>query len=134
MTVRTKTGGQLAAETILDSSERLVSLFTAGQSIVSLADYFLHKDKHLKVTIDRQKINVDYILSVQISALKEQGVITSVALGGWNDSKDDKYSRMVATKKSRKKFIDSAISFIETFGYQGLDLDWEYPVCWQVLF
>ena len=72
-------------------------------------------------------------MSVQISALKEQGVITSVALGGWNDSKDDKYSRMVATKKSRKKFIDSAISFIETFGYQGLDLDWEYPVCWQVL-
>ena len=47
MTVRTKTGGQLAAETILDSSERLVSLFTAGQSIVSLAGYFFHKDKHL---------------------------------------------------------------------------------------
>ena len=74
-----------------------------------------------------------HILLIQISALKKHGIITSVALGGWTDSNDDKYSRMVKTKESRTKFIDSALSFIETFGYQGLDLDWEYPVCWQVL-
>ena len=56
-----------------------------------------------------------------------------MALGGWNDSEGSKYSRMVATKASRKKFIDSALQFIEKYGFEGLDLDWEYPVCWQVL-
>ena len=87
------------------------------------------------ITQSNNQINYmdKHILLIQISALKKHGIITSVALGGWTDSNDDKYSRMVKTKESRKKFIDSALSFIEAFGYQGLDLDWEYPVCWQVL-
>ena len=56
-----------------------------------------------------------------------------MALGGWNDSEGNKYSRMVSTQASRKKFIDSALQFIEKYGFEGLDLDWEYPVCWQVI-
>ena len=56
-----------------------------------------------------------------------------VALGGWNDSEGSKYSKMVSQRSSRKKFIDSALAFIEKYGFEGLDLDWEYPVCWQVL-
>ena len=110
----------LAAKTILDSSNRLVSLYTDGKN------YYKTQSNNQTNYMDK------HILLVQISALKEQGVTTSVAIGGWTDSADSKYSRMVATKESRKKFIDSALSFIENFGYQGLDLDWEYPVCWQV--
>ena len=70
---------------------------------------------------------------LQVSGLKNKGIRTLVALGGWNDSEGNKYSRMVATQASRKKFIDSALQFIEKYGFEGLDLDWEYPVCWQVL-
>ena len=66
--------------------------------------------------------------------MKKKGIKTLVALGGWNDSKGNKYSKMVSTKESRRKFILSALVFIEKYGFQGLDLDWEYPVCWQVLF
>ena len=64
--------------------------------------------------------------------MKNKGIRTLVALGGWNDSEGNKYSRMVATKASRTKFIASALQFIEKYGFEGLDLDWEYPVCWQV--
>ena len=66
--------------------------------------------------------------------MKNKGIKTLVALGGWNDSKGSKYSKMVSTKESRRKFILSALVFIEKYGFQGLDLDWEYPVCWQVRF
>jgi chitinase len=57
----------------------------------------------------------------------------SLALGGWNDSAGDKYSRLVNNPEARKKFVQQAIEFIEKYGFDGLDLDWEYPVCWQVL-
>ena len=68
----------------------------------------------------------------KVTSLKEQGVTVLIALGGWNDSQGDKYSRMVNDPSSRNKFVTNAVQFIEKFGFQGLDLDWEYPKCWQV--
>jgi chitinase len=65
-------------------------------------------------------------------ALKKNGIKVLIALGGWNDSLGNKYSRMVNDPASRKRFIDNAILFIEKYGFDGLDLDWEYPKCWQV--
>ena len=55
-----------------------------------------------------------------------------MAIGGWNDSAGDKYSRLVNSPSARLRFIENVIQFIEKYGFQGLDLDWEYPVCWQV--
>jgi len=66
-------------------------------------------------------------------ALKRRGVKVSIGLGGWNDSAGDKYSRMVNNRSSRKKFIDSIINFIKKYDFDGLDFDWEYPKCWQVI-
>lgn len=65
-------------------------------------------------------------------AYKAKGIKVLVAIGGWNDSADDKYSRLVATSSSRARFISHVVQFIEKYGFEGLDLDWEYPVCWQV--
>lgn len=68
----------------------------------------------------------------RVVAYKKRGLKVLLALGGWNDSAGDKYSRLVHSAASRKKFIDHAIRFIEKYDFDGLDLDWEYPVCWQV--
>lgn len=65
-------------------------------------------------------------------AQKKNGVKVSLAIGGWNDSEGDKYSRLVNDPAARKKFTDHAIQFLEKYGFDGIDLDWEYPVCWQV--
>jgi len=76
--------------------------------------------------------DVDNKFFTKVAALKEKGVRVSIALGGWNDSEGDKYSRMVNSPSSRAKFVKEAIKFIEKWGFQGIDLDWEYPKCWQV--
>ena len=68
----------------------------------------------------------------KVTALKKCGIKVLIALGGWNDSAGDKYSRMVRTAASRKKFVDHAYNFVQEHNFDGLDLDWEYPKCWQV--
>lgn len=68
----------------------------------------------------------------RIAALKSRGVKVLMAIGGWNDSAGDKYSRLVNSPSARQRFIENVIQFIEKYKFEGLDLDWEYPVCWQV--
>lgn len=57
--------------------------------------------------------------------------MVTIALGGWNDSAGDKYSRLVNNPSARRKFIEHAVEFIKKHNFDGLDLDWEYPACWQ---
>ena len=68
----------------------------------------------------------------KVTALRQRGIHVSIALGGWNDSEFAKYSQLVGDPAARKRFIVHAIQFIEKYGFEGLDLDWEYPKCWQV--
>ncbi len=63
---------------------------------------------------------------------KNHGLKVTIALGGWNDSLGPKYSNMVNNPAARAKFISHVIDFIEKYEFDGLDLDWEYPKCWQV--
>lgn len=68
----------------------------------------------------------------KVTALRAKGVKVLIAIGGWNDSAGDKYSRLVNNPSARRKFTAHVVDFIEKNGFDGLDLDWEYPVCWQV--
>lgn len=68
----------------------------------------------------------------RVTAYKKKGIKVTVAIGGWNDSAGDKYSRLVRSAAARARFIRHVIEFIEKHNFDGLDLDWEYPVCWQV--
>lgn len=68
----------------------------------------------------------------RVVAFRKKGVKVTVAIGGWNDSAGDKYARLVRSAAARERFIRHVMDFIEKYGFDGLDLDWEYPVCWQV--
>ncbi|KAK4521768.1 COPII subunit [Mucor velutinosus] len=60
---------------------------------------------------------------VEQAHANETKVLLSV--GGWTGSK--RFSPMVATASSRKKFIDWNLDFIEKYKTDGVDIDWEYP-------
>lgn len=67
-----------------------------------------------------------------MAEFKRYGIKVSLAIGGWNDSAGDKYSRLVNDPAARSRFVSHVVTFLEKFGFDGLDLDWEYPKCWQV--
>lgn len=46
-----------------------------------------------------------------------------ISIGGWNEG-SDKYSQMASSPDSRKKFVNSVVKFIQTYKFDGLDVDW----------
>ena len=51
---------------------------------------------------------------------------TMISIGGWTWSKN--FSAAAATPESRQVFVDSCVDFMKTYGFDGIDIDWEYPV------
>lgn len=56
-----------------------------------------------------------------------------VALGGWtfNDAgtgTETTFSDIARSETNQKAFIKSLISFMSTYDFDGVDIDWEYPV------
>ena len=87
----------------------------------------------LRIRAHDSWVDFDKEFYKQVTDLKgKSGRKVSLALGGWNDSKGDKYSRLVNDQKARRAFIEHVIPFLKKHNFDGLDLDWEYPKCWQV--
>jgi len=68
----------------------------------------------------------------RLTDLKTSNKKVLLGLGGWVDSETDKFSKLVSNPTSRSKFITHSIDFLKQNNFDGLDLDWEYPKCWQV--
>ena len=61
-------------------------------------------------------------------ALKEQNPELKVlfSVGGWTAG-GWVFSQMAQNRESRLLFIQSAVHFVNYFGFDGIDIDWEYP-------
>lgn len=54
---------------------------------------------------------------------------TWISIGGWSMNDADQptattFSDLAASKSAQKKFFASLLSFMETYNFDGVDLDW----------
>ena len=49
-----------------------------------------------------------------------------ISIGGWTWSSN--FSAAASTASSRAAFVTSCVDFMKTYGFNGIDIDWEYPV------
>ncbi|KAE8326142.1 hypothetical protein BDV39DRAFT_193873 [Aspergillus sergii] len=78
----------------------------------------------------------DVALYPEFTALKQRkpSLKAWISIGGWafNDATNapntqTAFSDMAGSSTSRQKFVQSLINFMMTWGFDGVDLDWEYP-------
>ncbi|CAF1092963.1 unnamed protein product [Rotaria sordida] len=64
----------------------------------------------------------------QLLKLKQKypHIRTSISIGGWTWS--GKFSDIAVNIENRNKFAQSCVEFIRKYGFDGVDIDWEYPV------
>ena len=59
------------------------------------------------------------------NTVHENGAKIMLALGGWGQCWG--FASSISTPELREIFIDNIISICETYGYDGIDIDWEQP-------
>ncbi|WP_018752465.1 glycosyl hydrolase family 18 protein [Paenibacillus sanguinis] len=64
----------------------------------------------------------------QLNKLKQANphLKTIISVGGWTWS--NRFSDVAASQVTRETFANSAVDFLRKFNFDGVDLDWEYPV------
>jgi chitinase len=79
------------------------------------------------------------MLYSRFTALKDKndGLQTWISVGGWSFTDPGPtrtaFTDMTSTAANRKKFITGLINFMEHYGFDGVDLDWEYPQSGEIL-
>lgn len=57
---------------------------------------------------------------------KKPSLKVLIAIGGWNEG-SEKFSNVVNSPSTRAAFVNNIVTFTKKYGFDGFDLDWEYP-------
>ncbi|MCJ1347172.1 hypothetical protein MMC31_005393 [Peltigera leucophlebia] len=77
----------------------------------------------------------DIPLYTRFTGLKatNPGLQTWISIGGWSMNDPDQptaatFSKLAGSREAQSAFFISLLSFLSTYGFDGVDIDWEYPV------
>ncbi|EFA06693.1 chitinase 8 precursor [Tribolium castaneum] len=79
--------------------------------------------RHLDEYLD---VDAGTIAKLNALKVKNPNLKTLIAIGGWNEGSET-YSQVAADAAKRATFIKSALNLVQKWGFDGFDLDWEYP-------
>lgn len=60
-----------------------------------------------------------------VTAAKQNNVFPVLTVGGWDGS--IYFSSSISTSSNRTTFVQSIVSMVNKYGFQGVEFDWEYP-------
>ncbi|GKT51071.1 killer toxin subunits alpha/beta [Colletotrichum spaethianum] len=105
-----------------------------GLTHVNFAFAYIDPDSLEITTMDSE---TDAGLFAQVTDIKNSNALGSdlqvfVAIGGWTFSDNDTATQPVfpdiaASEEKSKKFANNLVKFMTRYGFDGVDLDWEYP-------
>ena len=58
---------------------------------------------------------------------EDAGVTNMISVGGWNNSFEGVFEAATATDAGVDKLANSMLAFMLEWGFDGIDVDWEYP-------
>lgn len=119
--------------------KKIVGYYAAWAAYSQLTPNQIQADKLTHINYAFANIDSDFKLALgypdidgenirQLMSLKEKNPDLKILLsvGGWNWS--GRFSDAALTEENRRAFADSCVDFILQYGFDGVDLDWEYPV------
>ncbi|XP_066245605.1 acidic mammalian chitinase-like [Euwallacea similis] len=92
---------------------------------VNYAFILLWEDGNLKVEDDNLDIGQD--LFNRVTALKKKNTNLKVLLSVGGGGSGDIFRSVAADSSKRGALVGSATYFLSQYGFDGLDVDWEYP-------
>ncbi|GAA5894252.1 hypothetical protein JCM5296_004695 [Sporobolomyces johnsonii] len=60
-----------------------------------------------------------------VAAAQKANVKAMLTVGGWSGSST--FTTLMATNQSRSDFVNTLSTALDTYGFDGIDIDWEYP-------
>ncbi|KAF7154047.1 hypothetical protein RHSIM_Rhsim01G0047100 [Rhododendron simsii] len=87
---------------------------------------FADLDSNTKQVTISSSNNASFSQFTKTVQLKNPSVKTLLSIGGGAADRTA-FASMASQSASRKSFIDSSIKLARSYGFHGLDLDWEYP-------
>ncbi|KAF7377724.1 hypothetical protein MSAN_00195400 [Mycena sanguinolenta] len=95
---------------------------------ISLTDLYADTQKHFPTDSWSETGNNLYGCLKQMYLLKlaNRHLKVSLSIGGWTYSQDGHFA-FVTNAAARATFVTDAVAMIENYGFDGIDLDFEYP-------
>ncbi|KAJ3936331.1 MAG: glycosyl hydrolases family 18-domain-containing protein [Lentinula lateritia] len=95
---------------------------------ISLTDLYADEQKHFATDSWDETGNNLYGCLKQMYLLKlaNRSLKVLLSIGGWTYSQEGHFD-FVTDATLRANFVTQAVSYIENFGFDGIDLDYEYP-------
>lgn len=70
-------------------------------------------------------------LNSLVSRAHEEGVAVLISVGGWyigdGGGDDSRFVALAGDAEARHTFVDNLVAFINRYGMDGVDIDWEFP-------